>query len=112
MGMRGPRYAQRWTSPGTPEFRELLKGPANHDDKNRIDVMRRRWINRGEKAVMDWWDSLGERPWAWWRFNLPAHKQRHAERYETELEALLDMDLLDPDERVYLEQEGIITKAD
>jgi len=80
--------------------------------KIHIDVMRRRWINGGEKAVMDWWDNPGERPWAWWRFSLPVHKRRKADSYETGLEALLEMDLLDPNERDYLEQEGIITKAD
>ena len=46
------------------------------------------------------------------RLNLPAHKRRQAKRYETELEALLELDLLDPNERDYLEQEGLITKAD
>jgi hypothetical protein len=61
---------------------------------------------------MDWWDGPGERPFAWWRFNLPAHKRREAERYATKLEALVAMDLLEPEERNFLEDEGIISKGE
>ena len=112
MGARGPDCPQRWTMPGTPEFYELIRGPDDLTDRSRIDVARRRWKNGGERAVMGWWDSPGERPWAWWRFNCPRWKRKEAEKYDSDLEALVALDLLEPEEREFLEAEGIISDTD
>ena len=92
--------------PGTPEFYELVRGPADLIDRNRIDVARRRWQNGGERAVMDWWDSPGERPWhggASLVLNGSGSKRKSTTAISR---ALIALDLLEPEERAFLEAEA------
>ena len=47
----------------------------------------------------------------WWRFTCPQWKRKQAEKYDSDLEALIALGLLEREEREFLEAEGILPKA-
>jgi hypothetical protein len=109
MGMRGPGAQRNHELYCSPEFRELIYGPADKSP-NHVRLLRNHWRDRGAKAAHKHYWEPGRRAWAWWEFTCPLKERRKARTFRTEAEAILALGFADDEEREAIRSEGVIEK--